>query len=407
MRLNTVSLAGLLCSLTPLTVALHSAPFASAQDYEAYYLYLGGYPVAETNWSDDVQGVAHDDNNWFITNTTFLWKIPVERDLRTVTTASPGVTRHSFGSYPELASYDHFGDPDVYRYSGTDYLVVPIENGDATCTSGPPGAIAIFRCADLSYIDHVAFTGQCNDAGWVAIRLGTLFTSRQHVGAPPGSPPGTTGGLRVYDFDWNLLHTAGQAAMTFELEIPLLNEQGAGLELTTMQGGEFAPGGNLLYIISGFYTDSDALADREGIHAFETSTYRRVAHSTRGFGHFDYYYNPGFVTGAEEPEGLTIWDLDDGRAPGIRGQLHALVSDNDIDAGDVDFKHYTQVIRVDHNSNCESGTPTCPFRTLAGALNLAWSGADVRLRADSYPEHPTITRRVRLTTEGGVTRIGG
>src|SRR6185503_2510917 len=105
-----------------------------------------------------------------------------------------------------------------------------------------------------------------------------------------------------------------------------------------MQGGEFAPGDNLLYLVSGFFDDEDGLEEMEGIHVFETVTYQRVAHSTRGYGHFDYYYDPGLPT-YEEPEGLTIWDLDGAGAPGITGQLHVFVSDNDADGGDVDFKH--------------------------------------------------------------------
>ncbi len=379
-------------------------PTARAQNYESYQLYMGGFPQQETNWSNDVQGVTHDDNNWFITNTHDIWKVPVERDLRSISPGVSGVIRKSISDYPQLAGYDHFGDPDVYRYQGVDYLIVPIENGDATCASGLPGAIALLRTDNqLSYIDHIVLPGQCNDAGWIAVNrtTGNLFSSRQHVGPLPG---GMEPGLREYVFDWNWLHTTGQATIAFLRFIPL------NYDFSCMQGGEFAPGDKLLYLISGFYTDSNALADREGIHILDTTSWARVGHSTRGTGgHFDYYYNPGFFTGAEEPEGLTIWNLDDGRAPGIRGQLHALVSDNDLDAGDVDFKHYTQIIRADRNSanSCQSGTPACPFHTIGSALNLAWDGAEIRIRGGVYLETATITKRVRLTAENGSVRIGG
>ncbi len=135
-------------------------------------------------------------------------------------------------------------------------------------------------------------------------------------------------------------------------------------------------------------------------------TWRRVGHSTRGTGgHFDFYYDPGFPT-YEEPEGLTIWDLDDGRAPGIRGQLHAMVSDNDAITGDIDLKHYTFAIHVDATSTCQSGTPTCPFRTVTAAANLAWDGSEIRIRSNTYSGPITISRRTRLTAQGGVVRIG-
>jgi hypothetical protein len=412
------------------TLATCGAVPVVGQDYEAFYLNnRRPYPVAETIWSNDVQGVAHDDNHWYITATTVFWKIPVEQDLRTVTLGSPGVVLRAFGHYPQLTGYDHFGDPDVYRFDGTDYLLLPIENHDGALQ----GAIAILRCADLSYVAHFALPNppsphvpQANDCGWVAVHsLGALFTSKQHVGPLPGLPPR---GLRVYFLDWGLLHASGLVDVQFELEIPVYDEQGELVHLTTMQGGEFAPGDNLLYLVSGFYDDDDGLEEREGIHVFETVTYQRVAHSTRGYGHFDYYYDPGFPT-YEEPEGLTIWDLDDGRAPGIRGQLHVLVSDNDADGGDVDFKHYTNIIRVaangsceysaccspfppfgcptPFNATCEFGIASCPFRTIGSALNLAWNGAEIRIGAATYPETMTISKRIRLTTNGGVARIGG
>ena len=413
-----------------LVASLLPAAIARAQSYEAYYLSnRQPYPLGETIWSNDVQGVAHDDDHWYITATEVFWKIPVEQDLNTVSLASPGVVLKTFGHYPDLAGYDHFGDPDVYRYAGTDYLLLPIENHDGNM----PGAIAILRCADLSYVAHFSLpnpppphAAQANDAGWVAVHsLGALVTSKQHVGPLPGLP---ARGLRFYYLDWGLLHTAGLVDVQFEAEIPVFDEQGQPVHLTTMQGGEFAPGDNLIYLVSGFYDDSDGLEEREGIHVFDTVTYHRVAHSTRGYGYFDYYYDPGFST-YEEPEGLTIWDLDEGRAPNINGQLHVLVSDNDLDGGDVDFKHYTRNIRVaagapcaylaccipapppgcptPFNQSCEFGVTECPFQTIGSALNLAWDGAQLRIQTGQYFETLTIARRVRLSAEGGTVRIGG
>lgn len=391
---------------------LLTAAAARAQGFgQAYYLSQVYYPVAETPWSDDVQGVAHDDNNWFITTTHFIWKIPVTLDLATAGFSSPGVIRHAIGEYGDLVGYNHLGDPDTYTYAGEDYLVVPIENGEATCNSGPPGAVAILRCSDLSYVWHTPFPGQCNDAGWVAIDAnGFMMSSRQHVHNSIDTPPCQGFGLRYYAFEWELLRTGGDARMQFFQEVHPIDELGRCLEMVTMQGGEYSPDGSLLYLVCGFYDDDDGLEEREGVHVLDALTFRRVQHSTRGYGHFDYYYDPGFPT-YEEPEGLTIWDLDDGRAPGILGQLHVLVSDNDFDlgdSGDVDFKHYTHVIRADRSAgaSCQTGSIACPFHTIAAAINLAWPGAEVRTRSGRYPGNTTITKRIRMTAEGGVVRIG-
>lgn len=54
----------------------------------------------------------------------------------------------------------------------------------------------------------------------------------------------------------------------------------------------------------------------------------------------DFEFHPGSTT-AEEPEGLTYWNLDDGRAPHIRGCLHAIMNDqNWPDDDTLYFKHY-------------------------------------------------------------------
>jgi hypothetical protein len=380
--------------------ALFTAPVA-AQQVSTFQLYVAGYPQQETSWSNDTQGIAHDDNNWFITQTGYLWKIPVTQDLRTVQPTSPGVLRRALSFYQALAGFDHTGDPVVYKFNGTDYLLVPLEG------PGRPGTIAIFHGSTMNYMTHFALPSQAGDAGWCAVDAnGTIYSSIQHA---------TT--LTRYSLNWAHFQSTGVIQLTALPFEPMRNEQGLALDLVTMQGGEFGPGG-LLYLASGFYSDSDALADREGLHILEKRVnpaggflWQRIAHSTRGFGHFDYYYNPGTFTGAEEPEGLTIWDLDDGRAPGIRGQLHATVLSNELDSGDIDFKHYSHVVRVNPFISCTgvfpAGSPTCPYTTPTAAINaLTWNGAEIRIRASTYNGPLTISRPVRLTAEGGVVRIG-
>jgi len=389
-------------ALLALAAAALLSPRAAAQTTaNLYQLYVAGYPQQETSWSNDTQGIAHDDNHWFITQTEYLWKIPVGQDLRTVQPTSPGVLRRALTFYQALAGFDHTGDPVVYKFNGTDYLLVPLEG------PGRPGTIAIFHGSTMNYMTHFALPSQAGDAGWCAVdAAGTIYSSPQHTTI-----------LTRYALNWAHFQATGNILLTALPAEPMRNEQGAALDLTTMQGGEFNAGG-LLYLASGFYSDSDALADREGLHILENRPngiggffWQRIAHSTRGFGHFDYYYNPGTFTGAEEPEGLTIWDLDDGRAPGIRGQLHATVLSNELDSGDIDFKHYSHVIRVNPFISCTGvfpqGSPTCPFPTVAAAVNnLAWNGSEIRIRAATYTGPLTIARRIRLTAEGGTVRIG-
>lgn len=56
----------LILILCPLILVAQSA-------YEGYYLYLDNYPQnAETAWSENVQGIAHDNEHWFISQTSKL-----------------------------------------------------------------------------------------------------------------------------------------------------------------------------------------------------------------------------------------------------------------------------------------------------------------------------------------------
>lgn len=396
-----------------LVTAMLTTQAAVGQYYEAHYVYLGGYPIAETAWSHSVHGIAHDDNHWYLTQAApvvdpfkAVWKIPVGLDLRTVAHTSPGVVRYLVSNLPPLQRFRFVGDPDVYRHNGIDYLVVPASDG--WCSSGPDAGVAFFRCSDLSLIDLADLPGQCGEAEWVAVSgTGQLYSSRRFVA--PNSDNESQRGLRVYSVDWNALHFSQQALITFDRTIVMLDESGTPLGISNMQGGEFAPGDQLLYLSSGDSQDDNDDADRGGIHVFETTSFRRVRQSTRGVDGeiFDFYFDPGFDT-YEEPQGLTLWDLDDGRAPGIRGQLHAIVRESDEVHDDVDFKHYTRALSVDSNwSGCQRGTPACPFQTIPAALSRAWDGAEIRIRGGSYPNPLSISRRLRFSSESGIARIGG
>src|SRR5262245_61096303 len=87
------------------------AAVASAQPfYDSYFLYLGNHPSdANPGWHEDVQGIAHDDRHWIITQTGTIWRIPVWHDLNAVSPSDPGVMRRFLSSYPQLVPYDHLG----------------------------------------------------------------------------------------------------------------------------------------------------------------------------------------------------------------------------------------------------------------------------------------------------------
>lgn len=126
----------------------------------------------DPKWSDElVQGVTHDANNWYITSTTHVYKVPVASDLAT-------------GSYSKRVrpskSFGHPGDPEYH--DGVIY--VPLEQG-------PPSIGALD--ADLNELGVAPIPGAAQ-AAWCAVHpeSGRLYTS--------GSNPKV---LRVYKIHWD------------------------------------------------------------------------------------------------------------------------------------------------------------------------------------------------------------
>lgn len=367
-----------------------ASPLRAEQPYESYYRYLGEYPAeANPGFHEDVQGVTHDLNNWFITQTATVWKIPVSNSLIEVSGSDSGVLVRTFLNYPALLGvYDHFGDASYFEYAGVGYVVV------ATTGPGQPAAFVFFRASDLAYVGRAAVPGE-TDIGWCGIDpQGNLYTSESQAST-----------ILKHTFDWAELHAQGTFDLRFDEEIALRNSGGGGLTLHYMQGGVFSPSGDRLYIVSGFYTDTNP--DTEGIHVFDTSTWRRVEKSTNGYGLFNYEFHPTFDE-AEEPEGLTYWDLDDGRAPGIRGQLHVFMLDNDLGSDEVYFKHYTGFVHVNQAAPLliEDGTLGFPFDTIAEGYNFAWAGAVLNIQSAAYNETITMNKAVELVARNGMVTIG-
>jgi hypothetical protein len=282
-------------------------------------LALGGLAVA---------GVTHDANHWFISQQKALWKFPVGFDLNTrVSAYAPlpsGVLRVGMPAALAALGYDHFGDIDHYR----GYLFVPLERtGGEEITP----AVAVFHVADLRYLGYDTLWPQprVSGASWCAINpaTGVLHSSS-----------GTMPYLYRYQVDLAKAVLGGKRDFLGAPDHGHLHDEAdrSLTDLKGVQGGAFTPDGRRLYV------------QANGIHVFDTGTvdnYRRIARSTNGSGAFNYEYHTG---DHEEPEGLTYWDLNDGRAPHIRGVLHALMLDNDgWDSGeltggadDLYFKHY-------------------------------------------------------------------
>ena len=68
---------------------------------------------------------------------------------------------------------------------------------------------------------------------------------------------------------------------------------------------------------------------------------------------------------------------------------------------------HSQTIFVDNTYTGEElGTPSNPFKTIAKANNFAWNGVEINIRAGSYPETVTFSKRMTVVSNGGPVIIG-
>lgn len=323
---------------------------------EAYFFYKGVYPEDGTpSWGDEnwaANGITHDDNYWYITSVSrgffgntnnkdwVIWKIPVSERLDQDFSNNPRVKKWQLSFYPGvLTAYGHAGDLDYWNYNGVGYLVIPL-------TGGTVPIIAFFRASDLHLVNYAYLDiTQQKDVGWCAVSNdGDLYTSRDDA----------TKILR-YDIDWHRMvsNSDHNSLRWVQINYPIKNANGGDIMIRSMQGGEFTPDGNFLYVSSGLlectvynpYTHTDAWPE-DGIHVFQTSDWREIQRSTNKdrnqSGCFQYNFDNDNCHG-REPEGLTIWDLADGQAPHVTGGLHVLLDDHNwVASNNISLRHYAR-----------------------------------------------------------------
>jgi hypothetical protein len=418
----------LLVSLCAFGILVPASAGDWSEPFEGYYLFLGDKPhVESTWWSGDINGIAHDDNNWYVADQKVFWKIPVSCNLALLDylhcdlfngtcNVCPEIQHNAISLIPELsnAGYDHFGDLDYYSYNGEGYLIIPVENGPFPC-------IAFFYASNLSFAAYAYLYYQEGHAPWCAINHanGTIYSSAFD-----------DTGFKKYRLNWEQVSSANRGLIALDLpEVTLFrNSQGDPISLGSIQGGELTDSDRLFYLLSGYVKGSSPY---DGICVFDVSTGNMVSHSTIGVDPFNFEFYPGPSSHGEadyeEPEGLTIWDLDSkpsGSTGGITGQLHVVLLnsyDGPFATAEVYLKHYSNIITIDSTySGTENGRPSTPLKTIGsanvmindfswGTTNFGWNGSRIKIRAGTYPESYAgpiaFSKQVQLFTEGGTAHI--
>lgn len=296
---------------------------------QVHYEYIGNYPEdRENGWSEEVNGVCHDEGNWFFTQNGNLWRFPAKHNLKdTCKSANPAE-----GIF-EVKTSLHMGDIDYYNK----YVFVPISNN--------PVHIRAYRAKDLalvakSYMIKPNGT-KFDDCGWLAInpKSGYLYTSDGDVNS--SSP------ILIYKIDMDAVKK-GKDFLTYHSCITLYDIDGTLLKRGSMQGGCF-DNENHLHISNGYWT-REYKNNNGGISVFavpqypEKNSHELVTRMTHSNQNRDFRYE--FSGVGDEPEGLTYWEVDSLgiNTPGIHGELHAIMLNN-TGTGDDDlyFKHFRRV----------------------------------------------------------------
>ncbi len=322
---------------------------------DKFFFYRNTYPHHGTPcWGDErwaANGIAHNQDFIFIcalertfVGTTgktdyIIWKIPrnypLDRDYR----HDPTVKRFQLSKLPantktrkEFKKYKHIGDIDVAVIEGEEYILAPL-------TGGSKPIIGFFRTSDLSFVNfHYPLINyhQINamvDLGWCAysMKRKRLCVSNDYNSF-----------FAEFTIKKGKISSAGHDAfMWTKPKLHFIDEA-----ISNMQGGCFTSDGKYLYVSAGLPQKN---LSTDGITVFETTNWKVVKRSinlsrnpsAQGCFHFDFntgsWYNPW----GAEPEGLDIWDADDGRTPHVSGQLHVLLDDHSFwKTNDVSLVHY-------------------------------------------------------------------
>jgi hypothetical protein len=283
-----------------------------------------------THLAYNIQGIAHDNNNWFFTNyfepeailgftnilwvdgrstkikgrrRSFLWKISSSVSLNhgfSIEERDNNITSVEMPTDLLDESYWHYGDLDYYN----GYLFVPVEGVT-------PGKIALHRGEDLHYIGSAKLEETEYHAPWCAInpRNGLLYTSTFYDRRD--SRPLI---LKVYEPTIPGIPSDSPFSLTCKGDFQLYDGSGSPLTINRIQGGTFDPDGNL-------YLVSDSGNDDAGIHAFDMIFGRRLIKL-----HIKYDRTPLEEGGPQqELEGITFWDLIHNNTPDNiprQGELH-------------------------------------------------------------------------------------
>lgn len=295
---NVVSLG-----LVSACVGCINAAFEAGQadDGEVQFDYATTYPFeAETVWSEEAQGIAHDDSSWYLSDRWSIYRIPLENDL----------AEGRFGNSASLPpGCGHFGDLDHAH----GHLYVALEE----CEGRSPNRIYQLDAATFG-VERWGRIPTAFQAGapWVAVTPAGFFVTSDFEADT----------INIFSPDFE---SGEYLRLEANVELPRVYHR--------IQGGELSADG-LLYLVS----DDAEHPTQAGIYVFELR-----GEKAREVG---FIPSPGVGDSGSELEGMTLWDLDSPsmRGRGVAGHVHWIMLDNDgplFDGDDASMMHARRRLR--------------------------------------------------------------
>lgn len=329
------------------------------------YLFVNDYPSdRETVWANEANGICHSDAYWFITQNRphvfsateppLIYKIPLSADLND---DDPSVATAVLPSFLFDKGYDHMGDPDCIG----GFIFVPLEHKSYS----EPAAVAVFRASDLSFVTYdCLYANDDNHAGWLAFdpSNGEMWTSRTELCGGDyfcisiHSCPGGIQGMFKYAVDWTKVVPDGRFFLPGAgPTVVLKDRRGEPLFVKGMQGGVFDTSGEVFYLANsdrGLCKNPGMSPfplfgyDGHGIWAFRKGTGDLIGESSNGYGPFRFTTTESPIFDEnEEEQGLDYLPTNPSITPGISGQLHAMLLNNDVfESDNIYIKHYKQLV---------------------------------------------------------------
>ena len=305
---------------------------------------------------DNIQGITHDDDYWYFSQSKTTWKArknhPAKLYKFNASDNLSNLSRENPVISKKLEGYgDHPGDITYFKRGGAEYIFVPMYKKNEESTTS---RILVFRASDLELVVASDCSSTIYTPSWVAVDpSGRLYHNNNHI------LPESNKRIQVYDVDWNKIANKDPSFLTHLGEFPLYREDGTEFatddgsdnyrkQLNYQQGAAFSPNGNLFFMSHG---GKRVPASLSGIKVFDAQTGQIIFGSSTAMP-FKFQFDPTWPYKSEEPQGLTVWDLDDPKAPdapNISGQLHVILLRNDWPGyDDMYIKHY----RVPYGERC-------------------------------------------------------